>query len=438
MSPSERDALTPCLPDRLPRLGRRLRDGQDLSVVLWGDSLLAREQHTTPGSIDPRALPPMMHTRRLDWYLWQALPLSRPTYRRFDYLDAFRFGGAWQAVAADPSWDDAPYRPGITYVNASSDASFGWALGPTPAGSVCNLLYRTEATGAEAIVSVDGGPGRAQVYDEEAAAWQEAHGYIFTQRRLAASLPRRQGNTLYPRRLAFRSRQPGNEVRVAVAKVGGDGGRLLLWGTESLVPGSGVLTLHNAARGSHTLAMLAVTMDDEVIAHRPDLVLLELPLLNMVHVCPTIDYAVNWVWDVVWGDRNGAENDWALARRAGSPAWSGGELLLLIPHHSQVHVAEDGAFADLGGVTAAAIYNGVRDLIAHKGNVPAIDMASAFRRCTATDQRFANYWQAMAPSAPDGRTYTTDGVHQNDRGTLIYAREICSALGLPLPAEPQP
>ena len=71
--------------------------------------------------------------------------------------------------------------------------------------------------------------------------------------------------------------------------------------------------------------------------------------------------------------------------------------------------------------------------MAGKGDVPVVDMARAFQDEIAADRRFPCYHEAMAPSSPDGPTYTSDGVHQNDRGTRLYAREVCAALGLTLP-----
>jgi hypothetical protein len=408
----------------LPRFWERYRArAQDLTVVLWGDSLLAREQHTTVGDLDPTALPPTFHSRKLDWHLWQCLDYPRPRYYRFDHPGCFRFRGRWDQAQDDPAWDDTGYRPGLTAFSSDPEAACFWTLPADDAHAACGLLYRTDATGAEVELRVASGPGRALAWDERRADWVEAHGFRFSQRHVQTGP--RSGNTGYPRRLDLR-RAPGYEGQVSFAlqRTGAECGRLLLWGAECWDPRQGVLRVINSARGSHTLEMLVRSMDSEVWAHRPDLVVLELPLLNMVHQHPCVDYSVRWVWDVVWGDRPGAENDWAL-RRGGPEA---PDVLLVIPHHSRPHFAPDGGFADLGGTDAREIYQAVRELIRRRGDVPMLDMAAIFLAEISADPRFPGPYQAMAGSSPDGLTYTTDDVHQNDRGTAIYARHLCQAL----------
>lgn len=416
----------------LPRFRAKLAARRhDLTVVLWGDSLLARAHHTTAGDLDPRRLPPMMHTRKLDWYLWHDLGYARPAYRRFDCPGAFQLSGAWTASEEDPAWDDAGYRPALTACSADRAAAITWTVPASPDAAAFSLIDRTEIGGAEVLLTVHQGAGRVEVYDEATGRWCEANGHRFSQVHLPAESATGRGNTLYQRRLRLRQTPAhvASEATLTAARAGG--GQLCFWGIEEHGADQPVLRLINSARGSHTLEMLLPAMDGDVIDRRPDLVLLEVPLLNMVHRRPEVAYSVNWLWDVVWGDRPGAENDWALARRArlaGEP-WAAFEVLLLLPHHSQPHLTPEGRFAELApGLTAAAVYDAVRRLVRARGDVPLVDMAAAFLRQTDGDRR--RYHAAIAGSAPDGPTLTTDGVHQNDRGTLIYRRELCRALGL--------
>ncbi len=413
--------IGPGIEESLPGFGRKYaRKEEDLTIVLWGDSLLAREQHTSVGGLDPTSLPPLMHSMKLDWHLWQGLDYPKPTFRRFDHPGTFDFRGDWTAAESDPLWDDSGYRPAITYWSDSPGAAIRWHL--RPEDSAVNLIYRADGAGAQAEVAVEQGQGLVEVWDETTGAWVEGDGLRFSMKQ---SVGPRSGNTTYQRRLRLRRTedQPDLPVTMEVRQaVEGSHGRLSIWGVERFRRDQGILTLVNSARGSHTLEMLVRSLENEVIDFQPDLIVLQLPLLNMVHVCPTVEYAVNWTRDVVWGDRPGAENHWALRRRLsgeGAPI----EVLLLIPHHSQVHFCPDGSFADLGeGVTAEAIYDGVRNLVRAQGDVPALDLAAAFLDEIAADPTFGDPYQAMHASSPTGPTYTTDGVHQNDRGTDVYVR----------------
>ncbi len=409
----------------LPLFHAALRDrDRDLTVVLWGDSLLAREQHTTAGAIDPSALPPTMHTRKLDWRLWQCLDYPRPAYRRLDHPGFFRLQGDWTVAEGDPAWDDTGYRPGWTAFASDREAACRWTL---PAGrdwSAAALIYRTDAAGAQAELRVEGGRGHVEVRHAGSAGWMEADGFRLDQRQ-AISLPRT-GNTSYQRRLNLR-RVAGCDAEVELSvRLAADGGRLMLWGLEAWDPSQPVLRLINAARGSHTLEMLVRSLENEVRAHRPDLIVLELPLLNMLHQRPDPEDGVRWVWDVVWGDRPGAENDWALTRECdGLPA---PEVLLLLPHHTHVHLTPEDGWTAYGETTPPEYFAAVRELLRRRGDVPWLDMAAAFLAAIDADERFASRYAAVAGSGPDGPTYTNDNLHQNDRGTDVYARHLCPVL----------
>lgn len=409
----------------LPRFHDALRArARDLTVVLWGDSLLAREQHTTTADIDPTALPPTMHTRKLDWHIWQCLNYPRPVYRRLDHPGFFRLEGDWAIAEGDPAWDDTGCRPGWTAFASDADAACRWTL---PAGrdwSAAALIYRTDATGTRAELRVGGGRGRAQAWSGPSAEWVEADGFRFDQRQVVG-LPR-SGNTTYQQRLNLR-RVGGDhaELEVTVRRASGSEGRLMLWGLEAWDPAKPVLRLINSARGSHTLEMLVRSLENEVRSHRPDLVVLELPLLNMLHQRPDPGDGVRWVWDVVWGDRPGAENDWALTRGSAERA---PEVLLVLPHHTHVHFTPDDNWTAYGDTTPGEYFDAVRDLLCRRGDVPWLDMAAAFLAAIDADPRFPSRYQALAGSAPDGPTYTNDNVHQNDHGTEVYARYLCRVL----------
>jgi len=414
-----------------------LAPAADFKLVLWGDSIFARTNHTSAGSIDPTALPPLLVTRNIAWYIYNYLPFKKAVYRRYDYTGYFTEIGTWVTDDDDAAWDDALDRPGHTRLSAPAGGevgSFSWTLGVTDGESGCNLIYRTDTGGdAAAPITVSEGDGFLEYWT--GAAWAEANGATMSFREVDEGA--RRGNTIYGKRLRLR-KAAGHEndsVTITVSRATADRDRLLYWGVElyDAKNGTFILQLINAARGSHTFDSGALKlydyMDDDVIDMDPDLVIVEIPLLNMMGVGgATKASIVNSVQDMFWGDRGGATNSWNLKTQ--STDWADFQVIAVMPHHSRSHYNADSStatFAD--GVTRQDVYNAVKALFWSHTDVPLIDMAAAFEHEIQADALWdGDIYNALNGTSTTGNTYTTDGVHPNDRGVAVYARHICPLL----------
>lgn len=419
----------------------------DVRIVMWGDSIFAREVHTSAGSITPSELPPCLITRNLAWYLWDNLPMKPAVYRRYDAQSSAYFYevGTWKGSTdgdntsnsgADTNWDDDGDRPGYTRISDSTNAAFTWILGTEDDRSGCNLIYRTDTAGdAAATIAVTQGDGYLEYWN--GSAWAEANGATFSMAETDEGA--RRGNTIYQRRLRLRkaTANANASVEVTVGKASADTDRLLYWGVELYDAKNGkyIPMLINSARGGHTLtegaSQLYDYMDDDVLDQDPDLVILQLPLINMMNVAgATVASIRNSVQDMIWGDRAGNTNTWNL--KTISSDWADFEVLVVLPHFIRTYYASDSTDAEpITDVTARQVWNAVKQLFISHDDVALIDMLPAFEREIDADPRYNGlYYSAMAGSSAAGLTYTTDGTHQNDRGTLVYARHLAPLLDL--------
>lgn len=427
-----------------PALIKMMAPTDDFKIVLWGDSIFARENHTSAGTIDPTALPPGLITRNIAWYLWDQLPMRKGLYRRYDYTGAyFTETGTWATSLTgdntanggpDTAWDDELDRPTHTRISDAATAAFSWTLGVTDDESGCNLIYRTDTNGdAAATIAVTEGNGYLEYWT--GAAWAEANGATFSM--LEADEGVRRGNTIYNKRLKLRktTAHESDSVTVTVGKATADADRLLYWGVELYdeINGKFIPQLINSARGSHTLntggSNIYDYMDDDVLDQAPDLVIFEIPLLNMIgEGGATKTSILNSVQDVIWGDRGGATNTWNL--KTISSDWTDFQVLVVIPHHSQSHytITTNVYVEPIADLNYLEIYNAVKALIIGKAAVAMIDMATAFEREIDASIYAGDYYTALDGSTATGASYTSDDVHPNNTGVLVYARHICPVL----------
>ena len=407
-------------------------------VVLWGDSLFARENYTSAGSIDPTATPPTLVTKNIAWYLWQNIRMNKGIYRRFDYTGYFTEAGSWATSDNDANWDDASDRPGTTRLSApvsGAAGSFAWTLGTSDDESGCNLIYRTDTAGdAAALITVAQGNGYLQVYT---SSWVEANGATFSMKETDEGA--RRGNTIYNKQLYFKKVTPhqNDAATITISRATADTDRLLYWGVELYDQKNNkyFMKIVNSARGGHTFDQgtnkLYDYMDDDVIDQTPGLVILEIPLLNMIAAAgATKAIIVNSVQDMLWGDRVGFTNTWNLKTQ--SSDWANFQVICVIPHYSNAHFNVDGTFKEVfTDVTAREIYNAVKALIISKGDLGLIDLSSVMLREIDADPLYnGQYYTATAASSAAGDTYLNDGTHLNDLGTEVWARHMCPALDI--------
>src|SRR5690606_6670031 len=105
----------------------------------------------------------------------------------------------------------------------------------------------------------------------------------------------------------------------------------------------------------------------DVYDRKPDLIVLEIPLINMVSANSNMDSILNSLQDFVWGDRAGAIN--ANSFKSRSNNWADFEVLLIIPQHTRADFNADSTFATKpSGYTAEELFNAVKSFIYTKGD----------------------------------------------------------------------
>jgi len=391
-------------------------------IILWGDSLLARTNHTSIGDVVASANPPCLTSQNFAAWLWDELRGNKPDYARYDASDVFTETGTFSTLTDDANWDDKTVLDGPTRVSTDSGASVAFTISGTY--NYFNLLDRTDISGTDTVtVAVSEGNGYLLAKVDGGASWVEANGFTFSQLQSTSEL--KVGNTLYQRRILFKKTGSGVDASVTVTiSKGTDTGRLLYWGLEKIGGDKPYVQLVNSARGEHTIQTLLPTMYGDVINRSPDLVVFEIPLMNMIEADSGLTNTLNWVQDIIWGDRVEGTS-WAL--KAKSNSWVDFSILVIIPHYKQAWFNSDGSFKVLSsGYTAQEIYQAVKGLIYSKGEVSFIDVSSAMDAEIVADPLFeGNLYNALASSSFTGNTYTDDGGHANDKGAKVWAKTLC-------------
>ncbi|GAB4023241.1 hypothetical protein GCM10028808_73080 [Spirosoma migulaei] len=395
-------------------------------ILLWSDSLFVREGYTTLGPVNPSLYPPGITSNNFSAYLWRNLTtLERPDFARYDVAGVFTETGTWSTVTTNATWDDSTDRPTETRSSPTASAVVSFAV--EAAYGRFNFIDRTATNAAQVItIGVTGGNGLLQVQFPGTTTWVEANGATFSQREVDEGALR--GNTIYQRHTNFKKigAAVGASTTVTLTK-DATTDFFLYWGIEKIVGVKPYLQLLNLGRGAHTFNQTAGTnlvdyLLDDVIDRKPDLVIVEIPLINMTNATNSMSAIVNSVQDTIWGDRSGALNSNSLKNLSSN--WTTFEVLIVLPHVPNAAYNSDGSLIVNGvGYTVADYYTAVKSLFLEKGDLPFVDLYPVFKRYA--DRNFAgNYYNATVASGNNGITLLSDGTHWNDTGSLVVAKEI--------------
>ena len=405
--------------------------GENFSTIcMLGDSLFARETHTDVGNVIPSENPPTLTTKNIGAYLNDYIQGQKPIYSRYDKTGTFTEVGTFTAITSDASWDDNGDRPVQTKVSTTASASVEF----TTDKPYFNFIDRIDELGTDTVtIDVNTGDGRVEARLEGGTSWLEANAFTFSQNKSdygGVDAGVGLGNTRYQRRVELRKIGTGigSNDTIKFSKAN-DSTRLLYWGLEEIEKDKPYTKLINGARGGHRLDQLFYYVEDDIYSHNPDLVIIEIPLLNMIDTDSTIDYNVNQVHDYIWGDRAGNNKAHSLKNKSNN--WNDFNVLLVLPHFSQNLFNTDGTFKELAsGYTAEEIYKAIKGFVNSKGDLPIIDMSSIFLNHVKSDYKFNDLYLAMGSSGNDGDGYFSDSVHQNNKGTKVWAKNLCPLLQL--------
>ena len=275
---------------KLPKFFRRhiKRDG-NLNIILCGDSITARDYHTTYFSAEEQAKrPPLMVSKNIGSAIYDALTWENTEYAKFNRTSFFTESGATflTVIANDTNgggasngisqgngtggdeWYDIGDRPADTRIyTGTSLASVAYDI-PNDT-YIANFIYRTDLKGCENVtVNLSVGNGKWQVFN--GATWVEANGYVMSMRHGGNSDNRI--NTKFQERLRFRASDKydgGTFDERATAgttftftKDNSDS-RFLYWGIEwSKEPY--IVTVINAARGGENISTVLPAINDDI------------------------------------------------------------------------------------------------------------------------------------------------------------------------------
>lgn len=397
-------------------------------IISLGNSLLARHEHTSVLNVVPSENPPTLITKNIMAYLFEKLKGIKPLYKRYDTV-FFTETGTF-ATTTNAGWDDNGDIFGTVKASNTDNANVLFTI-PTD-HDYFNFIDRKHNVTASSnvVVSVGSGNGVVQCRLEGQTAWVEANGFSFSQVNGTANASLGVGNTQFQRRIEFKKVSAGIGVAQAITIQNNAASTMFnYWGVELIPNGKRYTQLINVARGGHTFntsgSSLANYVQTDVFDRKPDLVILEIPLLNMVAASVDIETNVNSFIDFVYGDRLGFEN--ALSLKNKSNNWVDFQVLLIIPHHSRVHFATNSKFAvQSNGYTVESIYNAIKGEIIKRGDLPFIDISTVMLSAIDADALYnGDYYTALRSSGITGNGYMNDSLHPNDKGTLIWAKELC-------------
>lgn len=395
-------------------------------IILLGDSIFARANHTSALGVVPSSSPPTLVTKNIGAYMWEYIQGNKPTYRRFDAPGAFAETGTWVTATDLSIWDDAGDINTATRRSTSTNAAAQFTV--ESGVEYFNLIDRTDSEGSTSVlVTVTGGTGRVEVLNDS-GDWVEAHNYTFSQRNPAANVSQGRGNTVYQRRIRFR--KVSAEQTITISKSASNSDALMYWGIEVAEVNRPYTQLINVARGGHNISQLKRYVQTDVYDRKPDLVIFEVPLINQYNDETSLSAIVNAVQDFIYGDRPGSPEPLSLKTKSND--WADFQVLVVIPNFTRANYNSSNQFVrNVDGYTAEDVYKAVKGLIIQKGEVGLIDMSSYINYQIAADPLYnGDVYAAMTGTNATGATYTTDGTHPNNKGTEVYAKALCPFFAL--------
>ncbi|MFV5555870.1 hypothetical protein VXR69_06300 [Acinetobacter baumannii] len=450
-------------PEKLPvfRKHMLLKD-KDVCVVMTGTSLTARTSEHCTLRADAALRPPMMHSNAFCSHIWDAIMWEGQQYRRYD-AGYFSETGAFLTASNLQEWDDGAYRDGVTRYSNDEVSSVQFKI-PVDAWQF-NFIYRADSLGCDAKISVAEGIEKVQVFDEATQSWIEAHEYIFSQlepipvtREVAIPDPvtgvisnytlASKGNTTYQKRLKMRCRNNDGSFNslatvknVSIARVGG-GSRFLYWGVE-WSPRQYMITYINSSRGSHNTnatgkSGLPRFQDNEVWSFKPDLIFSELAIHNDGAASAASHPVGRWAGLT---HNYVTNNDYELSLFSRSTyfnlhpeyAFFMGTITL-----NFLGINEDGTLKF--GIQSASVKGAAKSMSALdkyeeavqflKENAPEIVVINTAKRWVEAGVAiFGDMKTATEGSGKTGSTFTNEGSHWNDSGSLIIAKATQALFG---------
>lgn len=280
--------ITKSLKDNAPAFYKlwMLRDS-DVTVVLNGESISTTNYYAEPFS-DAKNRPPLMTEKNYTAYIEESLRWEGQKYFRFDNAGLFTETAITKTTKEyDRAWDwtrdneaELPAnnnRPAITRILEGTNCSVSYLF---PNGHKrCDFIYRTDYLNAPtATVSISGGNGKVQVYNENTSTWVEANGFSYSAKEDGVLLPHSLYKSIYQKRLKMRKVNI-NETGITVTITNNGSGRLTYWGIQTS-PLENMFDFILSARGGHSISRLENFEAWDTDYFKPQLILWQVPIIN--------------------------------------------------------------------------------------------------------------------------------------------------------------
>lgn len=403
---------------------------EDVTICAIGDSIITDLGWNTPLE-DAMYRPPFMTEDNLNAFLENKLRWREQQYNRFDVPGVFTEtlgGGSSEVLREDGGIGGAWGIHGASYVLPTTKVIDGGTNAGVsyiyPAGMRrCNFILHTDYKWAnETIITVAEGPGEVEVQNED-GIWVEANGYSSNLQESATLINDTFRKSQYQKRLNMRSLSSLSSKTITIQNVGA--GRFAYWGIE-YSPHEFLFSYIAASIGSQALYGLSMNKSWQVDAFNPDLILMEVPIINEgvqtgsgtasagVEPSEIAQHYQNYIEDVM------SINDCPILSFI---AWGGAVMGIVEP------VSGRWGYSTYNGKNVTvddyigALVNKAKEL-----NVPLINFFPRFTEIAFRKAHYDGtsniYTSAIAASGTEGNTFLKDSAHLNNYGVEILKRLI--------------
>ena len=254
---------------------------KDLVAIILGDSLSTIRTDFSSARADANTRPPLMIANSYPTYIEELLRWEGQEYKRFDVSGIFtELCTSASSLDYDSAWDwiasgTGNAKPALTRVLEGTNCSVTYTI---PNGARrCDFIYRTDYLNAiNSIVSINGGNGIVQVYDENTSTWIEANGYSYVAKEVDQIITGTTGSNLrksiYQKRLKMRTVVLEYDGTAIVTITNNGSGRLTYWGIQHS-PHEYFIDFLAQARGGHNILAIRNFEAWDVDCFKPDLIL---------------------------------------------------------------------------------------------------------------------------------------------------------------------
>lgn len=435
--PGSTDTLPQTITSKIPHFIEKYKaHKQDVTIVMIDGSVSTDMGYASKRS-DTSYRPPCFTEFNIPSFIEEKLRWAGQQYRRYDanrdqrsLIKAFSETGTGVTKQFDAAWDwqsnplqHSGYN-GLTRILTGSNASVSFGF---PSEAKRNdFIYRTDYLSSAALKVSVGSTGQVEVYDENASAWTEAEGFVFSAKEKDELIP---GNfytvqpvvtafrkTIYQKRLKMRALKPHADLKVSITST--DGGRLCYWGV-SFSPSEYMFQFINSARGSHDIGLLSYFDAWSIDYWKPDLILYS---LNTINEGADASAQNTFNSPVAVADRFEEYINRLLAKPYHPEMFT--YILFTAKAHNLVNEQDVIGKAQIKYYGDATVFDFMDELDRRLKKLP-IAHTDAFYYYWETAKKNAAlknttiFKQMFGAGGPTGPGFTTDFTHLNDNGALV-------------------